>query len=489
VNSHSIAPILKRSLVPVTVAVVSILAPAAVFSQEAAHGLAIVNAAGLTPANVTVGQYLQTTATVALKRPVPSGGVQLTLKSNDPSKLRLAITNDAKGSESIAMNLQPGMAVSPEFYVQALAKSGTATYTATAPGFGSSEGTVTMSPSGFVIAARSRIGATSFVSTPGGRSTAITVHAARLDSSLNFAAPQELAGGMPVKVEVTNSNKSVGAINPSSVTIAGGDAVAATEFEPAGAGTATLALNTPANFSTPATLASLTVNIKMPGMSVTDQAMLGKNLQMGGSISLGQMAPAGGVVVTLTSSDPNMIIAHSATEVGSKSITINIPAGGSSATYHLQGLAEKGTVTYTAEAPGYTSRSGTIYLTPSAIVVTGMEFPETGGPADPAFVVSISKDTYTTLMVCSAHLDPKTMRAADLTVQPLRAGYSVTAKLVSDHPEVGTVPATVKLESGKEITPIQLKLLSPGATVVSVNTPDGFTTPKNASWIKAIVSQ
>ena len=172
-------------------------------------------------------------------------------------------------------------------------------------------------------------------------------------------------------------------------------------------------------------------------MAVTDEISIGYNLQTGGSQHLGEPAPAGGVVVTLTSNDPaKLLLSRTPDQVGSDCITIAIPAGGvGGASYFIQALAGSGEVTYTATAPGFRTRTGTVTLTPSGLVMGGPQ-----GPPDEAelinkeiaegphgFVTNLAERAGTIVTVYTVQLDPKTHRGADLTVQPVRAGVTIKA--------------------------------------------------------------
>ena len=124
---------------------------------------ATVDPATLSPGNVTVGKNLETTAQVGFNGTVPAGGLIITITSDNPSQMLLSASPTAAGSASIMLNAPFNAHTSPVFYVQGLADSGTVTYTASMPGFGSNTGTVTLAPSGFVIAGPTGLAQTSFL--------------------------------------------------------------------------------------------------------------------------------------------------------------------------------------------------------------------------------------------------------------------------------------------------------------------------------------
>jgi hypothetical protein len=172
-------------------------------------------ATGLAPANITVGQHLEVEATVALSEPAPADGLQVTLTSDDPALVLLSSSPDNKGTASLQVTVLPGRRNSSEFYVQGLGRTGTTTYTARAEGGVSGTGTVTVAPSGIIIttnAAGALVG-DSIVTSPNALgSRKIRVYSALLDSSLHYVAPQMVAGGSAVSVNVTNSDSTVGAV-------------------------------------------------------------------------------------------------------------------------------------------------------------------------------------------------------------------------------------------------------------------------------------
>ena len=111
-----------------------------------------------------------------------------------------------------------------------LLSSGTATLTANAMNYISVPGTITMTPSGFLLAGPDGFGTPSFSIAKGG-STAVTVTVWRLDSSFNFVEVQPLGQGVSVSVPVTSSNTSVGTIATSPLNFKGGVTSLTAEFD------------------------------------------------------------------------------------------------------------------------------------------------------------------------------------------------------------------------------------------------------------------
>ena len=146
-------------------------------------------------ASVVIGQNLETDARVVLAGAAPGGGLTVNITSNDPSRLLLSADPTPAGAASIQFVIPGGNRTTPMFYVQALAGSGNASYTASASGFGNVTQTLTLAPSGFVISGPFGFG--NLPTTIGAANSNITVFASVLDGSLNFAAAQSLVVVFP----------------------------------------------------------------------------------------------------------------------------------------------------------------------------------------------------------------------------------------------------------------------------------------------------
>jgi hypothetical protein len=432
-----------------------------------------------------------------LTEAAPEGGVRIVLTSEDPKRLLLSDSLDKAGTASVTLTVRPRTIESSEFFVQGLADHGAVTYTAVAAGIGTAAGTVTLAPSAVVIFGPFK--APSFPTTPRADPAKITIVAVALDSERKILEEQQIAGGSTVEVGIGNSAREVGTVGESKLILAGGATSAATFFKPAAVGTATLTPHPPPGFSTPAELTTVTATVGKPGMAVGDDFILGKDLQAPQLLCLGEAPGPEGVKVTLTSSDGRkLLLSTRADQVGSASITLDIPAGQLTARYYLQSLSDTGNVTWTATAPDFRSRTGRVELTRSGVIVAYSRYgaPDeaavlqgTGASEDRRFYASLAdaKEHPVHVVVWSVYLHPANGLAADITVQELRAGVSVTVDLTSSHPEVGTVESPVTIPSGAVIMPSRFTPVSLGETVISVSTPSGFSTPKNATKVPAVV--
>jgi len=483
--------VIMRTPTPIAVIAISFLTPALILAQSAPSIAPSVNTAGLTVSDVTVGQHLETVSKIRLNRPVPADGLEVTVKSDNPRLLLLSSDAVTAGSESIVFKLRPGFNSTPEFYIQGLGKSGTATYTASAAGFGSATGTATLAPSGIVIAGPAGFGLPGFQTSIRGAKVHLKIYSALLDSSLNLVAFQAVAGGSPVSFTISSSNPAVGGVPAEGLELRPGTNTITTQFKPAAMGETTLSLNTPANLSVPAKLASLIATVALPTFALPNGLLIGKDLEAGAALGLGQAAPPEGVEVTITSGDPSkLLIARSSSEKGSGSLVVKVPGGGLGVSLFLQALDNSGKVTYTASAPGYQTRSADVLLEQSGFVIAGpLSFPHSGFKREPGFYTSLAGHMKTAITVYSAYLDPETHRTADVTVQPLRAGISVTTTITNSKPEAGTMGDTkIVVEGGTDAGHSEFTPLSAGQTILSLVTPDGFSTSANSTYLRVTVT-
>ena len=258
----------------------------------------------------------------------------------------------------------------------------------------------------------------------------LTVHSALLDASGNYAGDQRVVPGKSIRVTITNSNPAVGKIHPATVTIGGGANSARAEFVPVGAGEVKLALPTPAGLSTPAAqFTAMTVKVFTPTM-VLEDVTVGQNLQTMANVMV-QPAPTSALHITLTSNDPSRVLLSTAVaSAGSPSIAVTIPAGNRSASFYVQGVGASGTVSYAANGGGYSSKTGTVTIAPSGVVIAGPTGLRGSGP----FIRANVKDGTVPVKVFMAVLHPD---RSFLEIQQLRGGASpVNIALTSSRTDV-----------------------------------------------------
>jgi hypothetical protein len=329
----------------------------------------------------------------------------------------------------------------------------------------------------------------------------LTIVSAMLDPSGTVVSEQPIVGGKDLPVKIANSSPEAGVLADPTVTLAGGASVASTVFKPAAEGSASLSITQPAGFSTPAKYASVTAVIEKPGLALTDQFTIGKDLQLLGVLCLGEAAPEGGLDVTLTSGDPSkMVLSAKEDQLGSGELVLRVPAGALTAQYYIQALGDSGEVTYKGVANGFRRRVAKVDLAPSGFIVAYERY----GPPDEAavlrkdghkiedrrFYVSIASadDKAVEIAVYSAYLALSGKLAADITVQPLRAGVTASVHLNSSNPAVGSVESPVQFKSGSARAITHFKAVKPGETIITVETPTGFTKPGNSTTAPATVA-
>lgn len=448
------------------------------------------------PAPLTVGRNLETYIRVRLTQPAPENGLQITVSSDDPARLLLSRNPDEPGSKTIALKLTGAYVATPEFLVQALADRGSATYTVTAPGFGSIQGTVLLAPSAILITGPSKAAALKAVV---GYPARIILSTAVLDQSGKAIAQQPLGGGSAIGLQVMNSDPAVGSIDASALKINAGEVSASVAFSPVGEGKTVVTAAVPPGFSPASESNAVTINVDLPGIALLGETFIGKDLELSGSVGLGAPAPLGGVDVTVTSSDPKaLIISKSADLVGSGTITVHIPAGDVRAPYHLQALADSGTIQTTATAPHYRTRVAPIFLAPSGFMIVYGPY----GPPDEAevlrtvmvrdrrpFMMSLGDPKPVRIALWSVYLDAKTKRGADITAQRLRPGVSVTLELKNSNPAVARIAPSLTIAGPNPSVNCEFVPLSVGQTVISISPPPGFTEPSNATSVMATVTQ
>jgi hypothetical protein len=447
--------------------------------------------------SVSIGNNLEAPVKITLEEPAPDEGLEITVHSADAKLLRISAAADKPGAETAVIKVRPGNLQSQEFWLQGFGSSGAVKYTAKAPQRGEGAGEVALAPSGILIIGPYRV--PKFPTTTGATPARIMVNAARLDSSLKFVEQQAVSSDL--KLTVSNSNPSAGLLTDASITIPAGESSFQTTFRPAGGeGDATFAITPPAGFSAPAEFASVTASVRKPGLGLSDEVIVGENLEALGAVSLGEAPPADGVTVTLTSSDPSrLLLSNAATELGSKSIQVKIPPNKVANQFFIQALGKSGEVEYTATVPGYRARTGVVKLVPSGITLT----PYFQGPPDEGqvlkadktgegshgFLIKESERTPMKLVAWTAWLDPQTHRSADITVQPLRGGLSLTIPLTNSNPAAGKIPASITIAGGSDNGFVEFTPASAGTTEIAVVTPGNFTVSANSTKVIGTVKK
>ena len=425
----------------------------------------------ITIGNLTIGRDLQATAIATLGAAAPAGGVSVTITSADPQLVRLSTTVGGTGQPSIVLPFSAG-AANANFWVQALGDTGTIQLTASATGYATDTSTVELRPSGFIINSPSSITTTTLAN-----NSSIQITPARLNATtLAFEQNQAVRAGLSVEVPVTSSNQAAGVITISPVTIGSGGSSANTQFDPIGQGTSTIAVGTPAGFSTPTTFRQFVATVTQPAITLGDFSV-GRDLQVQVSASLGAPAPAGGVTITVTSLSPGaVLVSNSATAIGSASITLQATGGSTTVPgFWVQALADTGTPEITLSATGFTTETTTVTLAPSGFIINS-----------PGNFSTNSFAANTSLQITSARLNQS---LGFVQNQPLRAGITADVPVTSSNPTVGTITASpLHFIGGTQAVNTSFDPAQSGTTTIAVGLPAGFSAPTNFNQITATVS-
>ncbi len=439
---------------------------------ERTAAISVNPAPAISMSDLTIGKDLETTVSGSLGAAAPAGGVQVTVTSLDPTRVLLSTASDAVGGSSITFTIASGASFIPSFYVQALAGSGTAQFQASAPGYTTGTNTVTFRPSGFII------NAGNFSTTTLSANTSVRLDSAQLNATtLNYVTTQPLRGGVTAQVGVTSGTTTVGTILNSPVVFNGGDTNLNATFHPVGAGTSTLGLVQPAGFSTPNQFQQIIATVTQPSVSMADLT-IGKDLQTSTSGSLGAPAPAGNLVVTVTSLDTSKILlATSPTDVGADQVTFTVNAGSSFiSTLYVHALAGSGTAQFQTSAPGYATTTNTVTFRPSGFIINAGNFSTTTLSAN------------TSVRLDSAQLNATTLNY--VTTQPLRGGVTAQVGVTSGTTTVGTIlNSPVVFNGGDTNLNATFHPVGAGTSTLGLVQPAGFSTPNQFQQIIATVTQ
>jgi uncharacterized repeat protein (TIGR01451 family) len=306
-----------------------------------------------------------------LNAPAPAGGLQVTLSSGAPGRLRLASSPTGAGQALLVITVPAGQTTASDFYLQALDTSGEVAVTAAAPGY----------------------------------TSAVT---------MMLLVPETSTLSSPLRVL---------------------------------------------------------------------RDVIGKDLQVRGSLFLGAPARAGGLPVTLRSLDPDKLrLAVNRTGPGQTQITVNIPEGRTNTDeFFIQSFAGSGEVPIMVTAPGLTSGLAWMALVPSGFVLHS-----------PASILTTTTANPTSLLIVSARLAPDTLAWRE--IQELRGGVrslavEVTATDQSGGPGVGVITRTPLLFNGGESSKFSgFQPGAPGTSLITVVPPAGFSQPAESSIPATVVA-
>jgi hypothetical protein len=480
---------------------------------QCASSLAV-SAPDITGAQITVtvnpvpGMTLSATNTGAgLQRAVSGflgasnhGGTTVTLTSSNPDVVLLAPSASTPGAASIQLPILSGN-TSFSYWVQGLeGVDGEVTVTASSPGFSSQEVVHTVvAPSMDILSLPASTttlsGQTQFQARAG------LSNAGQTGLSLEL---QTRAGGPGVPVVVRSNEEEVGRLVTSeasgdSVLVVippGGSRSPATvgaggvAFDPQGPGTTTVSLSATGFASV--TTSSVAVTVSQPQITV-NPTTTGGGLQRGVSGSLGASAH-GGVTLTLTSSDPEiLLVSPNGSTAGAPSIELAIPNGTSGFTFWVQGVeGTTGNVPVLGSAPGFSTGEGVQTVVTGALDILSLTTPTTTLAADNPFIVRLGlpngQATGLNLELSLRAGGPGAM--VSVTSSDEEVGRLVTLEATGDSVTTTIAAGSARSPSTVASGGVAFDAQGPGTTMVRASIPGFITTdPAGSREVTVTASQ
>jgi hypothetical protein len=439
---------------------------------------------GITVGSVTVGSGLQINTSFTLGAP-NHGNFSVTIQSSNGAAL-VAPDATTPGASQITIPVANGVQT-VGFYVQGLegqTGSVTATITVSAPGFTNGIGTATvvqgaldlqgvptattpLTPSSFVFA---RVGV------PNGQNTALNqLQAVRAGApgplTVTFTTPANGIGELLKKATPAAITQTatipIGLTNSPTDTTSGGVA-----FHPlAVLGPTSVSAAIPGFIAT--TAATRAITNATPGITV-GSVTVGSGLQINTSFTLG--APNhGNFSVTLTSSDPAILLAPDATTPGQTQISIPVADGVQTVGFYVQGLEGlqsgiSGSVT--ASATGFSDGQATENVIQAALDLQGVPATMAVGAPDANLFVRVGTPNAGNGSLSQLQAVRAGLPGGSLSVSVTSANVNA-ATLVNSAGGTGS-PQTVLILSGQSNSPttvgaggVALRRVAPGTSSVS----------------------
>ena len=341
---------------------------------------------------------------VTLSEPAPAGGVAVTLVSGSP----------ATATVTPAVVIPAGVTATPATVTGVAARL--TTVTASAAGVQGATMLVIVNEPGTLLLPASLA----------------VAQGASQDFPVSLSAPAPSGG---VTVTLTSSDSNVATVTPAVLIPAGGTSVTATVTGVA-AGLATITASAP-GFQSGTMLVTVTAR---PNILLPASLLVTRGLSQPFPVTLSDLAPPGGLTVTLVSSDPATATVAPA--------SLLIPAGATSGTASVTGVAA-GLANITASAPGL--QSGTMSVT---VRVVTLSFSPAAGSFLPGPAVG-----FRTRLVMDAPAPS--------------GGQGVT--LTSSDPAVATAPDAVTIPAGQTSVEVTIIGTGLGTATITPSAP-GLTT-------------
>jgi uncharacterized repeat protein (TIGR01451 family) len=428
------------------------------------------------------------------------GGRVVTITSNDPSRVLVSPNGEIVGTASMTITVPNGN-TTVSYYVHALeGVTGSTTVTLSATGFTGDTHQVTVAPAGVEIV---NLNSAMTPFTPAATSYYAQVGLPCAGGATLCSVQNVRPGGPVFVVTLTNSDGRVARLR-SDQPVATGQSVTkpiqpgvyytqaaasgtsyGLAFEPIATGTTTVVVTGPAGVATMTSTGHRQVNVTTPAINMPSAGTVGAGLMFAANASLGA-SDHGGVVVTITSSDPTrFLVSPDTSTVGTASFTRTLTNGQTSVSYHVHGRENiTGSSTITVSAPGFTSGTQTVTATVIGVEIVNLTAGTTTlSPPDTSWYVQIGLPCSGNASLCSVqNLRP----GGPAFVVSLSLGATAAvARLRSDEPVAAGATVTKPIRPGLYYTEAVLtgstyglifEPLTNGTAVVTVTGPAGVLT-------------
>jgi hypothetical protein len=391
------------------------------------------------------------------------GGVTVTVQSDDPTRVLVSPDATTAGTASFTLNL-PNGAITVPYHVQGIENvTGSANVTVSAPGFTSATHAVQVVATGIEIV---NLDANQTNLSPDDVDVYFQVGIPCADNAQLCALQSVRAGGPAFVVTLANSNQNVGRLRSDEPAATGqsvtkpikpgfyypqaivGGTVYGLAFDPLANGTTTVTAAGPAGVLTMSTTGVRTVTVTTPAIVASpDTVTVGAGLQVSVSAFLGA-SQHGGIDLTVTSSAPSVtVVASEHSAAGQGSIQIAVPNGTTHVPFYVQGIENAaGVATLTLSAPGFTSTSVTVTVSPAGIEIVSLPSSVDAGAANVFgwyVQVGLANEAGTFLTQVQ-----NVRGGSPGFVVTLTNGTAGVAQLVSDEPEATGQSVTKPIQPG-----------------------------------------
>lgn len=401
-----------------------------------------------------------------------SAPMSITLKSSDPSKVRLTVSPDIPGAESVTGTCVASGGCTP-VYLEVLDASGEVSISA----FGEN-GEPTEAPVRFLtvlagLYSETRLDApeteaSMLTSGSVSRTARIGVTYSEYGLPTTFALLR--AGVAPVEIRLASSDPSV--VPPTGTPMIwypGAQFSWPLTLSGKAAGTTQLTLSTD-RFGLRAT--PLRVSVRDQPVTIPEDTV-GKDLQIRTGFGVTGNFDLKERMVTITSGDPSrLVLSQSLSTPGQASVSMPINSYGSVV---LQALAGSGDVELTTTTTGFPPSTSIVHLAPSGIGWTSNRHNLANTPSGPRVAAFV--------------LDPQNLTA--LEAQQVRPGRTGEISITNANPEVATLrTSSLPLSSfqGEGDSPsVGLDVTGGGEAVLTITQPEGFTEPTSRGSVRVTV--